>query len=159
MGAARDFRFEYDKEYSKLFIKGHGSHSPFLKKENHGKLGWSTQDKAILNQTAKDLEELITEKKNQKIQQYLEELSPTQATEYSLWKATSKINKFWAKDDKVKAQIIQRFQNWTLRVIADAPWYVSDESLHRDLQIPCIREEVQYDSANTSKGWKHILIS
>jgi hypothetical protein len=38
--------------------------------------------------------------------------------------------------------IIQRFQSKTLRAIADAPWYVSNLTLHNDLEIPFVNNEI-----------------
>jgi hypothetical protein len=44
----------------------------------------------------------------------------------------------WKADDN----IIQRFQSKTLRAIADAPWYVSNLTLHNDLKIPFVNNEI-----------------
>lgn len=40
-------------------------------------------------------------------------------------------------------QSIQRFQSKLLRTIADAPWYVNNHTLHRDLGIPYVKDEIQ----------------
>lgn len=76
----------------------------------------SPHDKAKFNKSIRDLKVLISEEKNLAIQQYLIELSPTEATEYSLWKATRNIkqaqehippirkpDRNWARDDQEKA--------------------------------------------------------
>jgi hypothetical protein len=39
--------------------------------------------------------------------------------------------------------IIQRLQSKVLRTITNAPWYVSNFTLHNDLQIPFITEEIK----------------
>ena len=39
--------------------------------------------------------------------------------------------------------IIQRFQNKALRLIAGAPWYVRNDSLHADLRVPTINEVIK----------------
>jgi hypothetical protein len=38
--------------------------------------------------------------------------------------------------------IIQRFESKVLRLITNAPWYVSNLTLHNDLQIPLVIEEI-----------------
>lgn len=76
------------------------------------------QDKARFNKAVRDLKELLLKEKNQAIQNYLEGLTPTEATEYSLWKATAKLKKnqehippirmsngTWARTDKQKADV------------------------------------------------------
>ena len=40
-------------------------------------------------------------------------------------------------------QIIQRLQSKILRSITDAPWYVSNFTLHRDLHIPFVVSEIR----------------
>jgi hypothetical protein len=40
-------------------------------------------------------------------------------------------------------KIIQRLQSKVLRTITNAPWYVSNFTLHNDLQIPFITEEIK----------------
>lgn len=44
-----------------------------------------------------------------------------------------------AKDTHVNK--IQRFQNKAVRLIVSPPWYVTNDTLHRDFKIPYIREE------------------
>lgn len=41
---------------------------------------------------------------------------------------------------------IQRFQSKTLRLIANAPWYVTNQRIHEDLQIPFVSEVIQSTS-------------
>jgi hypothetical protein len=38
--------------------------------------------------------------------------------------------------------LIQRFQSKTLKAIIDAPWYVSSLTLHTDLKIPFVKNEI-----------------
>jgi len=40
-------------------------------------------------------------------------------------------------------EIIQRFQNRYLRIIVNAPCYVTNDILHHDLNIPYIRDEIK----------------
>ncbi|KAI8115889.1 putative RNA-directed DNA polymerase from transposon X-element [Lucilia cuprina] len=45
-----------------------------------------------------------------------------------------------AKNDVIK--IIQRFQNKILRTILNAPWYVRNSDIHRDLNMNTVTEEI-----------------
>ena len=46
-----------------------------------------------------------------------------------------------ASDSQVRR--VQTFQNRALRVIADAPWFVRNDLLHKDLDIPSIKTVLQ----------------
>ena len=48
----------------------------------------------------------------------------------------------WGVAAKSNIEIIQRFQSKLLRIITCAPWYISNEQIHRDLQIPFISDKV-----------------
>jgi carbonic anhydrase len=48
--------------------------------------------------------------------------------------------------------IIQRFQNKVLRVIVDAPWYVGNSDLHRDLNIGTVIDIIKKMAHN--QEWK-----
>jgi hypothetical protein len=39
-------------------------------------------------------------------------------------------------------EILERFQSKVLRLIVDAPWYVSNSVICKDLQIPTVKEEI-----------------
>jgi len=39
-------------------------------------------------------------------------------------------------------EILQRFQSKILRIITDASWFVSNKTLHHDLNIPFVKEEI-----------------
>jgi hypothetical protein len=43
---------------------------------------------------------------------------------------------------KAVENLIQRFQSKTLRATRDAPWYVRNLTLHTDLKIPFIKNEI-----------------
>lgn len=49
----------------------------------------------------------------------------------------------WGCAAKSHIAIMQRAQSKILRTITDAPWYVSNHTLHTDLNIPYIREVIQ----------------
>jgi hypothetical protein len=40
-------------------------------------------------------------------------------------------------------EILERFQSKALRMIVDAPWYVPNTVIRRDLQIPTVTEEIR----------------
>jgi hypothetical protein len=53
----------------------------------------SPQDKAIFNKATLELKLLLKDLKQQAIRSYLDSLTATEATEYSLWKATKRLNR------------------------------------------------------------------
>jgi hypothetical protein len=48
----------------------------------------------------------------------------------------------WGSAKPSTINLIQRFQSKTLRTIADAPWYVNNLTLHNDLKIPFVKNEI-----------------
>jgi hypothetical protein len=40
-------------------------------------------------------------------------------------------------------EILERFQSKALRMIVDAPWYVPNTVIRRDLQTPTVNEEIR----------------
>lgn len=49
----------------------------------------------------------------------------------------------WGTACKTNIDIIERFQSITLRLITNAPWFVRNKSIRRDLGIPTVREEIR----------------
>jgi hypothetical protein len=49
----------------------------------------------------------------------------------------------WGCAKPWNTKIIQRLQSNVLRTITNAPWYISNFTLHNDLQIPLITEEIK----------------
>jgi hypothetical protein len=49
----------------------------------------------------------------------------------------------WGCVSKSNLAIIQRYQSKILRNITNAPWYVSNHTLHSDLRIPHVRTVFQ----------------
>jgi hypothetical protein len=47
-------------------------------------------------------------------------------------------------------EILQRFQSKALHMIVDAPWYVPNTLIRRDLQIPSVKEEISHYSSHYS---------
>jgi hypothetical protein len=48
----------------------------------------------------------------------------------------------WGTASTSNIHILKRFQTKALRMIEDAPWYVSNTVIRRDLQIPTPKEEI-----------------
>ena len=44
--------------------------------------------------------------------------------------------------------IIQRFQSKTLRLMLDAPWYVTNAAIYRDLEMETVKKEIERFSEN-----------
>ena len=50
--------------------------------------------------------------------------------------------KLWGTASNSNIEILQRFQSKTLRSSIDALWYVANKTIHRDLKIPTVNEEI-----------------
>ena len=48
----------------------------------------------------------------------------------------------WGTASNSNIEILQRFQSKTLRSLINAPWYVTNETIHGDLKIPTVKEEI-----------------
>jgi hypothetical protein len=49
----------------------------------------------------------------------------------------------WDTAFTTNIDILERSQSKTLRMIVDAPWYVPNTVIRRDLQIPTVKEEIR----------------
>jgi hypothetical protein len=49
----------------------------------------------------------------------------------------------WGSASNSNLEILERFQSKVLRIITDAPWYVPNEVIKRDLQVLSVRQEVR----------------
>jgi hypothetical protein len=56
----------------------------------------------------------------------------------------------WGTASTSNIEILERFQSKTLYMIVDAPWYVPNTVIRRDLQIPTVKEEIQRYSSQYS---------
>jgi hypothetical protein len=52
---------------------------------------WTPTSKGLLNAATQELKELLHDNKNDCIQTFLQGLTPTEPTDYSLWKANKKL--------------------------------------------------------------------
>lgn len=48
----------------------------------------------------------------------------------------------WGSASNSNIEIIQRYQSKLLRKIVSAPWFVSNRTLHQDLNVPTVKEEI-----------------
>jgi len=48
----------------------------------------------------------------------------------------------WGSASNSNIEILERFQSKALRILVDAPWFVSNEIIRRDLRIPTVKEEI-----------------
>ena len=49
----------------------------------------------------------------------------------------------WGSAAKTNIDILQRFQSKVLRMIVEAPWFVSNETIHRDLKVCYVHDEIK----------------
>lgn len=100
----------------------------------------SPNDKLLLNRATKEIKKALDTAKNKSFQGYLEGLSPTATTDYSLWKATKKLRTptqhippirdncdttgKWARNNKEKAEM---FGNHLTNVFKPFPSGISAE--------------------------------
>jgi hypothetical protein len=56
----------------------------------------------------------------------------------------------WGTASTSNIEILECFQSKALRMIADAPWYVPNTVIRRDLQIPTFKEEIRRYSSQYS---------
>jgi hypothetical protein len=57
----------------------------------------------------------------------------------------------WGMASTSNIEILQRFQSKAMRMIVDAPWYVPNTVIRRDLKIPTVKEEIRcYSSQNSA---------
>lgn len=54
----------------------------------------------------------------------------------------------WGTESTSNIEILQRFQSKILRIITDAPWYVTNETIHKDLGILTVKAEIRKTSQN-----------
>jgi hypothetical protein len=53
----------------------------------------------------------------------------------------------WGTTSNSNIDILERFQYKVLRLIVDAPWYVSNSVTRKNLQIPTVKEEISLFSS------------
>jgi hypothetical protein len=68
----------------------------------------------------------------------------------------------WGTASTSNIEILERFQSKALRIIVDAPWYVPNNHIRRDLQMTSVKEEIccysnQYSTRLTTHPNDQIL--
>jgi hypothetical protein len=58
----------------------------------------------------------------------------------------------WGTTSNSNIEILERFQSKILRLIVDAPWYVSNSVIRNDLQVPTVKEEISRFSSYYNVG-------
>jgi hypothetical protein len=56
----------------------------------------------------------------------------------------------WGTASTFNIEILERFQSKASRMLMDAPWYVSNTVIRRDLQTPTVKEEIRSYSSQYS---------
>jgi hypothetical protein len=56
----------------------------------------------------------------------------------------------WGTASTSNIEILERFQSKDLRMIVDAPWYLPNTVIRRDLQTPTVKEEIRRYSSQYS---------
>ena len=103
----------------RLIWKKHISEKTKQLKEKLRKFYWLTGRRSKLNI-------------QNKITLYKAVIKPVWTYGIQLWETASNSN----------IEILQRFQSKTLRSLLNAPWYVTNETIHRDLKIPTVKDEI-----------------
>ena len=49
----------------------------------------------------------------------------------------------WETNANSNIEILQRFQSKTLRMMINAPWYITNAQIHRELKIPMVKDEIK----------------
>jgi len=106
-------------------------------------------DKLKYNKLARELKHLLHTLRNEGIQHYLSNLTPTAATDYSLWKATRKIkhpqqhipplrttNTTWARTDKQKAAAFAQHLTTVFRPYPSQQTATEEKTLRHELPVP-----------------------
>lgn len=106
-------------------------------------------DKRKLNKATKKLKKLLHNIKNQAIQEYLQSLTPTEATDYSLWKATKKCkqpqqhnppirikDQQWARNHEEKAEAFAIYLEEVFKPFPSEIPIVEEEEIYRFLETP-----------------------
>lgn len=65
----------------------------------------------------------------------------------------------WGCTKKTNVNIIQTFQNKVLRSIVNAPWYIRNDNLHRDLKMEYVREVIKnYAEKHVQRLHQHVNV-
>lgn len=48
----------------------------------------------------------------------------------------------WGTASNSNIEILQRYQSKTLRLITNAPWFITNKCIHHDMKMPTVKEEI-----------------
>lgn len=110
----------------------------------------SPHDKQQLNQSIRQIKYLLMNEKQNKLQLYLQNLTPTAATQYSLWKATketqcpqqsippirSSTSLAWARNDQEKAELFSDHLANVFRPFPSNSSAQTEEQIRNSLDVP-----------------------
>ena len=48
----------------------------------------------------------------------------------------------WGTASNSNIEILQRYQSKTIRLILDAPWFITNDNIHKDLRISKVKNEI-----------------
>jgi hypothetical protein len=65
----------------------------------------------------------------------------------------------WGTASTSNIEILERFQSKALRIIVDAPWYVPNTHIRRDLQLTSVKEEIVATALNIALASAHIQMT
>jgi len=61
----------------------------------------------------------------------------------------------WGTASNLNIEILERFQNRYFRIIVNASWYVTKDTLHHDLNVPYVRGEIKRLSQRYADKMEH----
>lgn len=106
-------------------------------------------DKSKLNRAIKQLKSALFEYKNATVQQYLSSLTPSQATDYNLWKATKKLKQpqtcnpaikksdgSWARTNQEKGEAFLEHLKTVFKPYSTEPNIINEIEIQRGLNSP-----------------------
>lgn len=109
----------------------------------------TVQDKNIFNKKTKELKALLLNLKNQSFNEYVSNLSTSEANDYSLWKATKNINRpqqfvppirkdngEWARNDKDKADVFAKHLSTVFKPFPSTLTIDENSEILRNLEAP-----------------------
>jgi hypothetical protein len=65
----------------------------------------------------------------------------------------------WGTASTSNNEIMERFQSKALRIIVDAPWYVPNNHIRRDLQMPSFKKKSAATATNIALVSPHIQMT
>lgn len=125
--------------------------------------------KTKLNQTIKNLKKLLNEEKNRGIENYLNNLTTTEDTNYSLWKATKKLKQpirftppikrsdgKWARTDQDKTETFAMHLNEVFKPLNQQITQLEEDILLRNEETQNQEDDIPFLKTTTNEIYKII---